>query len=104
MYGTIRGQLKFRLMPRKGYQAVTLKDELLEILDALPGGSRPEKLERLVRGASDALTRIGSLPDEPAEAVTQYVLGQIPEWNKKAVLELAIAILSWLQENEHTDD
>lgn len=87
-------------MPRSGYQNVSLKNEVLALLDTLPGHSRPEKLERMIRSTNDALLRVGSLPDEPPEAVIQYVLDQIPSWNQNSVLELAIALLKHLQLGE----
>ncbi|MBD2473389.1 hypothetical protein, partial [Nostoc sp. FACHB-145] len=64
----------------------------------LPGHSRPEKLEKMIRSTNDALLRVGSLPDEPPEAVIQYVLDQIPSWNQNSVLELAVALLKHLQQ------
>ncbi|BAY20172.1 hypothetical protein NIES21_60420 (plasmid) [Anabaenopsis circularis NIES-21] len=87
-------------MPRSGYQNVSLKNEVLALLDTMPGHSRPEKLERMIRSTNDALLRVGSLPDEPPEAVIQYVLDQIPSWNQNSVLELAIALLKHLQLGE----
>jgi len=87
-------------MPRSGYQNVSLKNEVLALLDTLPGSSRPEKLERMIRSTNDALLRVGSLPDEPPDAVIQYVLDQIPSWNQNSVLELAIALLKHLQQGE----
>ncbi|WP_341528514.1 hypothetical protein WKK05_04030 [Nostoc sp. UHCC 0302] len=87
-------------MPRKGFQNVTLRDSVIEILDTIPGISRPEKLEKIIRSTNDALLRVGSLPDEPPEAVIEYVLEQIPTWERNKVLELAIALLKSLQYND----
>lgn len=89
-------------MPRPGYQNVSLKDEVLALLDTLPGNSRPEKLEKMIRSTNDALLRVGSLPDEPPEAVIQYVLEQIPSWNRNSVLELAVTLLEFLQQAEQS--
>ncbi|HEY9798824.1 MAG TPA: hypothetical protein V6D25_00580 [Leptolyngbyaceae cyanobacterium] len=85
-------------MPRPGYQNVSLKDETLALLDTMPGNSRPEKIERMIRSTNDALLRVGSLPDEPPEAVIQYVLEQIPSWDSNNILELAIALLKHVQQ------
>ncbi|MBD2504885.1 hypothetical protein [Anabaena azotica] len=85
-------------MPNHGYQNVSLKNEVIAVLDTMPGNSRPEKIERMIKSTNDALLRVGSLPDEPPEAVMQYVLEQIPSWDSNNILELAIALLKHVQQ------
>jgi hypothetical protein len=85
-------------MPNHGYQNVSLKIEVIAVLDTMPGKSRSEKIERMIKSTNDALLRVGSLPDEPPEAVIQYVLDQIPSWDSNNILELAIALLKHVQQ------
>ncbi|MBD2175007.1 hypothetical protein ACN23B_27210 (plasmid) [Anabaena sp. FACHB-709] len=79
-------------------QNVSLKNEVIAVLDTMPGKSRAEKIERMIKSTNDALLRVGSLPDEPPEAVIQYVLDQIPSWDSNNILELAIALLKHVQQ------
>ncbi|BAY41937.1 hypothetical protein NIES2111_63330 (plasmid) [Nostoc sp. NIES-2111] len=85
-------------MPNQGYQNVSLKNEVVAVLDTMPGKSRSEKIERMIKSTNNALLRVGSLPDEPPEAVIQYVLDQIPSWDSNNILELAIALLKHVQQ------
>ncbi|MDF5715039.1 MAG: hypothetical protein PUP93_14440 [Rhizonema sp. NSF051] len=84
------------LMPRKGYQSVTLKDEILKLLDTLPGGSRSEKIEKLIRDASIAISHLD--PPTDTRAIITYILNQSPNWDKNHVWELVHHLLEILQQ------
>ncbi len=84
-------------MPRPGYQTITVKDEAFKLLDTIPGGSRSEKVERLIHDASAALFQPNLNSPTSSRAVISDVLSLAPNWDKDHVWELVYQLLDLLR-------
>lgn len=72
-------------MPHKGYQNISLKIETLVLLDEMPGKNRPEKIERLIKSASDRLSG-----QESPEAIAAHIL---KAWTREQKIELIVELV-----------
>jgi hypothetical protein len=81
-------------MPRKGYQSITLKDEVIEILDSL-GGTRSDTLSKLILQHKLAFQRTSSAGEgESIEALIAHIKERLPEFNRQQAADLIVAVLS----------
>ncbi len=87
-------------MPRKGYQTVTMTDAIAELLDSLPGKSRMEKIERLIKERTQALKNVDLTPTIVIAKIRQ----QLPSWSESVVWELLDVVLEHIKSSKYADD
>lgn len=78
-------------MPSEGYKNVSLKEDLLLELDTMPGKSRSEKIERLIKGVSEARDRLSET--ESPEAIASHIL---ESWSKQQKIDLVLELVKSL--------
>jgi predicted HNH restriction endonuclease len=88
-------------MPRKGYQTVTVTDAIARMLDELPGKSRMEKVEHLIKERKAALKKLEA--QSAAVAIASIKLS-LPNWEVSQVWELLDVVLERLKNIENSDD
>ncbi|BAY66794.1 MULTISPECIES: hypothetical protein [Calothrix] len=88
-------------MPKPGYKTITVPDWIIDEIKRQPDyqGNQAATLGRLIKDAVAA--RSGDL--ESPELITGRILNHLPHWDRNKSWELALTILSWLQESERSD-
>jgi hypothetical protein len=89
-------------MPKPGFKTITVPDWIVEEIKRQPDykGNQAATLGQLVR---DGVTARGGELETP-ELIRVRILNNLSEWDRKESWELALTILSWLQESEHNPD
>jgi hypothetical protein len=84
-------------MPRKGYQTITLKDGVIEILDSL-GGTRSDTLSKLILQHKLALQRIDAAGEgESTEALIAHIKEKLPDFTRQQIIDLIVDALFFLK-------
>ena len=78
-------------MPSEGYKNVSLKETLLAELDAIPGKSRSEKIERLIKSVTDGRDRLGM---ESQDAITSCI---VSKWSRQQKIDLIVEVVKSLK-------
>jgi hypothetical protein len=84
-------------MPRKGYQTVTIKDEVVAILDSL-GGSRSDTLSRIILQHKLALQRTSAQSEgkTPTELIV-HIKEKLPYFTRQQIIDLIVEALVFLK-------
>ncbi|WP_414569373.1 hypothetical protein [Nostoc sp. CCY 9925] len=85
-------------MPKPGFKTITVPDWIIEEIKRQPDykGNQAATLGALVR---DGVAARGGELENPAIFLAK-VLNHLPNWERRESWELALTILSWLQETE----
>ncbi|WP_414546258.1 hypothetical protein [Nostoc sp. CCY0012] len=86
-------------MPKPGFKTITVPDWIIDEIKKQPDyrNNQAATLGQLVKEAVAA--RSGEL--ENPESIKGRILHHLPTWNRNESWELALTILSWLQQNDH---